>query len=156
MSNQIELDRRDRQILNLLQKNSALSNIELAEKVSLSASACLRRVRSLEQQGYLEKYVALVNRQKLLKECTAFVFVTLSHQSAEIFEQFEEAVRELTEVQECHLMTGSSDYLIKLVYQDNAAFEKIFSEKLLRLPGVVGTETRMSMKKVHFTTAIEI
>lgn len=150
------LDRRDRQILELLQENGRLSNAELAERVSLSPSACLRRVRQLEESGYIERYTALLSRSALNREGTAIIFLRLERQNPEVFQRFEEAVKTIPEVTECYLMAGDSDYLLKIVYDDAKDFERIYLDKLLHLPGVIGTQSRLALRTVYSSTHLPV
>lgn len=152
----LPLDRRDREILRLLQANGRLSNTELAERVSLSPSACLRRVRQLEDSGYIERYTALLSRAALKREGTAIIFLRLERQNPEVFQRFEAAVQAVPEVTECYLMTGDSDYLLKIVYDDAKDFERIYLDKLLHLPGVIGTQSRLALRSVYSTTHLPV
>ncbi len=151
-----EFDSKDRQIINLLQQNSRLSNVDLAEKVALSPSACLRRVQALNDKKVFIKFVALLNRKLFKKQSTAFIFIKLDHQSQDVLSDFEREVVHIPQVMECYLMAGGADYLLKLAYSDSEEFEHIYYQRILKLPGVTGTETRMSLRRVHSTTAIEV
>jgi len=117
-----EIDGIDRAILEALQKNGRLTNVQLAEKVALSESACLRRVRQLEQSGIIEKYVMLINQSAIGKPGNVFVRVTLDGQQKEKLQEYEEAVVALPEVMECYLMTGDFDYLMRVIIKDNSDY----------------------------------
>lgn len=150
------MDDKDRQILNILQKDSSLTNIELAERVNLSPSACLRRVKQLEDSGTIERYVAILSKEKAHKTAMAFVFIRVERQNLDVFQAFEKAVGEIPEVMECYLMAGDSDYMLKLVYKDAKDFERIYFKQILSLPGVLGTESRPTLRTVYSSTAIEL
>src|SRR6188472_4174601 len=114
----MRLDRTDRGLLAELQRDGRLSNRELAERVHLSESACLRRVRALEEAGVIDRYVALVNQAKVGLPGNVFVSITLNRQEQADLAAFEEAVKRVPEVMECYLMTGQQDYRLRLVVSD--------------------------------------
>src|SRR6202012_5704459 len=114
----MELDRYDRAILRLLQGDARITNTSLAEKVNLSESACLRRVRALEESGLIQGYTALIDQHKAGFPVNGFVSITLDRQSQPGLDAFENAVRRIPEVMECSLMTGEYDYLLRLVVAD--------------------------------------
>jgi len=144
----MSLDRYDRAILRLLQQDARISNTRLAEKVSLSESACLRRVRALEESGLIEGYTTLVDQQKAGCPVNVFVNITLDRQQQMGLEAFESAVRKVPEVMECYLMTGEHDYLLRVVVADLADFERIHSQHLTRLPNVVRIQSSFAMRTV--------
>jgi len=152
----IELDQTDKKIINALQKNARLTNVELAERINLSPSACLRRTKALTDAGVFEQFVGLINRELFHVQGTAFIFISLDRQSEAVFEEFEIAVAKLEQVMECYLMAGDNDYMLKVVYTDAKDYEELYYKKLLRLPGVVGTQTRMALRQVHTNTVINI
>jgi len=117
-------------------RTPGLPNTALAEKVNLSESACLRRVRALEESGLIQGYTALIDQQKAGYPVNVFVSITLDRQSQSGLEAFETAVRKVPEVMECYLMTGEHDYLLRLVVADLADFERIHNQHLTRLPSV--------------------
>ena len=119
----MDLDRYDRAIVRLLQQDARITNTLLAGKVSLSESACLRRVRALEQAGLIQGYTALIDQHKAGFPVNVFVNITLDRQSQAGLEAFESAVRKVPEVMECYLMTGEHDYLLRLVVTDMAKLE---------------------------------
>ena len=151
-----ELDAIDRRILTSLQKDGRMTNAELASTVSLSPSACHRRVQRLEEDGYIRGYVALLDARKVERPTTVFVEITLSGQADELLEAFERAVRTIPDVLECHLMAGSSDYLLKVVAQDTEDFARIHRQRLAKLPGVAQLHSSFSLRRVAFTTALPI
>jgi Lrp/AsnC family leucine-responsive transcriptional regulator len=133
----------DGTIMRALQQDGRLSNVELARKVNLSPSACLRRVQILEQRGAIAKYVALLNPQVLDLTGLAFVFVTLERMSKKDMETFERAVMKPAEVQECFLIAGSNDYLVRVNYRDSTDLERIHTDILMKLPGVIRTQSTL-------------
>lgn len=151
-----DLDSRDRRILHLLQENGRLTNAELAEHVNLSPSACLRRVRQLEESGVIERYAALLSRTVLHKEGTAIIFLRLERQNPDVFRGFENAVSEIPEVMECYLMAGDADYMLKIVYTDAKDFERIYLGTLLRLPGVAGTQSHLALRQVYSSPSLPL
>ena len=151
-----ELDATDRRILGVLQKDGRITNADLSERVNLSPSACHRRVQLLEEAGYIDGYVALLNTRRMGKPTTVFVEITLSGQADEILEAFEREVRKIPDVLECHLMAGSADYLLKVVAQDTDDFARIHRQRLAKLPGVAQMHSSFSLRTVAFTTALPV
>jgi len=152
----MQLDATDRRILGILQKDGRLSNADLAERVNLSPSACHRRVARLEEEGFIDGYVALVNARRLSRPTTVFVEITLSGQADEVLEAFERAVKLVPDVLECHLMAGSADYLLKVVAEDTDDFARIHRQYLARLPGVAQMHSSFALRTVRQTTAIPV
>ena len=152
----MDLDRYDRAILKLLQQDARITNASLAEKVSLSESACLRRVRALEESGLVEGYTAVLNQQKAGYPVNVFVNITLDRQAQPGLEAFENAVRKLPEVMECYLMTGDADYLLRVVCADLAAYERFLLNHLTRVPGVASIRSSFSLKQVKYSTALPV
>lgn len=151
-----EIDATDRRILTALQREGRISNADLAQKISLSPSACHRRVQRLEEAGVIRGYVALLNPRKVERPTTVFVEITLSGQADELLEAFERAVRTIPDVLECHLMAGSADYLLKVIAQDTDDFARIHRQRLAKLPGVAQMHSSFSLRTVAFTTALPI
>ncbi|PCS22280.1 leucine-responsive transcriptional regulator Lrp [Candidatus Enterovibrio escicola] len=143
-----ELDRIDRNILNELQKDGRVSNVELSKRVGLSPTPCLERVRRLEKQGYISGYTALLNPKFLDASLLVFVEITLNLGDSDVFEQFNKAVQQLDDIQECHLVSGDFDYLLKTRVSDMSAYRKLLGETLLRLPSVNDTRTYVVMEEV--------
>ncbi|MFQ3198780.1 MAG: Lrp/AsnC family leucine-responsive transcriptional regulator [Paraglaciecola sp.] len=150
------IDRIDRNILVELQKNGRLSNVELATKVGLSASPCLERVKRLEQQGYILGYHARVDPHKLGAAMLVFVEITLTKTSVDIFEEFSAAVRLHDDIQECHLVSGNFDFLLKARVADMSSYRKLLGDTLLRLPGVSESRTYVVMEEIKDTTVLRI
>lgn len=150
------MDKIDRQILRALQRDGRLSNVELAQQVHLSESATLRRVRALEESGVIARYVALLSAQKTGFPTNVFVSITLHRQDQADLQAFEEAVRKVPEVMECYLMTGVSDYLVRLACRDAADFERMHSQHLTRLPGVARVQSNFALRVVRRTTELPL
>ncbi len=146
----------DKRILRELQKNAKLSNAELAQLCNLSSSACHRRVRELENSGVIAKYIALLDAKKIGNKTVVFVEITLSGQSQETFEAFENAVVTLPNLLECHLMAGTADYQLKLIAKDAEDFAYLHRNYLSRLPGVANMQSSFALKTVHRTTALPL
>ncbi|MGA0616661.1 Lrp/AsnC family transcriptional regulator [Paracoccus sp. KR1-242] len=151
-----DIDATDRRILTVLQRDGRITNAELAAEVSLSPSACHRRVQRLEEMGMIRGYVALLDARKLERPTTVFVEITLSGQADELLEAFEREVRKIPDVLECHLMAGSADYLLKVVARDTDDFARIHRQRLTKLPGVAQMHSSFSLKTVAFTTALPV
>jgi Lrp/AsnC family leucine-responsive transcriptional regulator len=149
----MDLDRYDRAILKLLQHDARITNSSLAEKVSLSESACLRRVRALEESGLIESYTTVLNQQKAGFPVNVFVNITLDRQAQAGLEAFETAVRKLPEVMECYLMTGDYDYLVRVVVADLGDFERLH-QHLTRLPSVARVHSSFAVRTVTRATAL--
>lgn len=152
----MELDSIDRRILDVLQISGRMSNAELSERINLSASACHRRVQRLEKDGYIRDYVALLNPRKVGLPTTVFVEITLSGQADEILDAFEKAVAKVPDVLECHLMSGSADYLLKVVAGGTEDFASIHRRYLATLPGVAQMQSSFALRTVRQTTALPV
>jgi Lrp/AsnC family leucine-responsive transcriptional regulator len=151
-----ELDATDHRLLAALQKDGRITNAELSERVNLSPSACHRRVQRLEAEGYIAGYVALLDARRLGRPTTVFVEITLSGQADELLDAFEQAVRRIPDVLECHLMAGTADYLLKVVARDTEDFARIHRQHLARLPGVAQMQSSFALRRVVQTTAIPV
>lgn len=142
------LDRTDRLILETLQRDARITNAALAEKVCLSESACLRRVRALEGSGLISGYGARIDQVKAGLPVNVFVSITLDRQDQTDLQAFEEAVRRIPEVMECYLMTGDFDYLLRVVVADTADFERVHSRHLTQLPHVARVHSSFALRAV--------
>jgi len=151
----IELDTIDRKILNLLQAEGRMTNADLAERIHLSPSACLRRVRRLEDEGVIDGYVMLVDQAAIGRPAIIFVELTLTSQSEETLAAFEAAVGECTDVMECYLMSGDADYLLRVVAENTADYERVH-KILARLPGLARTRSSFVLRTVSQKTAYEL
>ncbi len=152
----MKLDRYDRTILQALQQDGRISNVQLAARVNLSESACLRRVRALEQDGLIERYVALLNQKKAGVGGTVFVHIALRREEQSELAAFEKAVQDIPEIMECYLMTGEFDYLLRVVVSDMADFERVHNEALTRLPGVARVNSSIAIRTVTKTTELPL
>lgn len=145
----MELDRFDRQILEILQREGRLSNQELAERIGLSPSPCLRRVRSLEEAGLISGYRATVDARKLGLTLTALVYISMDVHTPERFAAFETAVSLLPEVLECLLITGQeADYQLKVAVRDMDHYQALLLGHLTRIPGVTGVHSSFVLRSV--------
>jgi DNA-binding Lrp family transcriptional regulator len=142
------LDSKDRTLLNALQQNGKLTNQELAEMVNLSPSATARRVQLLEQAGIIKRYRAVLDHEFFEKTMQAFVFITLDSQDHPHLEAFEKAIKNLPNVQDCFLLAGQSDYLVRVVCKDLKAFEQIHAHELTQLPHVNRVQTTFALRQV--------
>ena len=152
----MELDRFDRLILDALQRDGRISNVQLSARVNLSESACLRRVRALEDGGYIDRYVALLNQAKAGLSGNVFVHIGLHREEQSELAAFEEAVKDIPEVMECYLMTGEFDYLLRVVVANMADFERIHKDELTRLPGVARVNSSVAIRTVTKSTELPI
>ncbi len=150
------LDAKDRAILRDLQADGRLSNVELAERVNLSPSACLRRIRILEQSGLISHYAMLLDQRACGMPGNAFVSITLNQQGRAALDEFESAIDAIPEIMECHLIAGGSDYLMRVVYSDAADLERIHTEILTQLPGVFRINSTLALRTVKKTTALPL
>ncbi|WP_346894390.1 Lrp/AsnC family transcriptional regulator [uncultured Roseibium sp.] len=149
----MKLDRLDHRILEELQRDGRIANADLAEKVGLSPSTCLRRVRALEEVGIIDKYVALLDQRKLGRRMDVFVEIALTGQSNEVLENFEKAVARSGEIMECYLMAGDADYMLRVTAADPTDFERIHREELTRLPGVLRMKSSFAIRPIVRKTA---
>ena len=152
----MSLDRYDRAILTALQHDGRISNVQLAARVNLSESACLRRVRALEETGLIERYVALLNQKSVGLTSTVFVHIALRREEQSELAAFEEAVRDIPEIMECYLMTGEFDYLLRVLVSDMADFERLHNDALTRLPGVARVNSSVAIRTVTKTTELPL
>lgn len=152
----VQLDAIDRAILQQLQAYGRLSNLDLAARVHLSPSACLRRVRQLEERGVIDRYVALVNPRAVGQPGTSYTIVNLERLTPASIEAFESAVRDEPEILDCFYVAGSNDYLIRFTYRDAADLERLHSELLMRLPGVVRSNSMLVLRTVKRTTSLTL
>jgi Lrp/AsnC family leucine-responsive transcriptional regulator len=151
-----QLDSIDLAILDALQRDGRLSNVELAALVHLSPSACLRRVKQLEESGVIAQYVALLNPKAVGRHGTSFTIVNLESTSPAQREAFEQAVRDASEILDCHYVAGSNDYLLRFAYRDAEDLERFHSEVLARLPGVQRSNSMLVLRTVKKTTALAL
>lgn len=151
-----QLDRLDRAILRALQHDGRLTNVELARMVGLSPSPCLRRVKSLEERGYIAGYAALLDPQLLGRSLRVVVMVSLTDQRQETLRAFEAAVAGLVDVVGCSLIAGDADYLLTVLVRDLESYHRLFTERLGELPGVVSMRSLVTMKTVKDTHELPV
>jgi DNA-binding Lrp family transcriptional regulator len=151
-----QLDAIDRAILAELQADGRLSNVELAQRVNLSPSACLRRVKQLEDTGVIAQYVALLNPKVVGQHGVCFTIINLASMSNALLEAFEQAVRETPEILDCYYVAGANDYLIRFAYRDAEDLERFHTEVLMRLPGVERSNSMLVLRTVKKTTALRL
>ena len=152
----MQLDRFDKLILDALQRDGRISNKQLAQQVNLSESACLRRVRVLEDSGMIERYVAMVSQSEAGMPGNVLVHIGLHREEQSELAAFEAAVRAIPEVMECYLMTGEFDYLLRVVVADMADFERIHKDELTRLPGVARVNSSFAIRTVLKKTELPL
>ncbi len=149
-----KLDRIDRRILNELQKNARISYVELGEKVGLSTSPCLERVKRLENGGYIVGYTAILNPEMLNAALVVYVEIKLEYDSKQIFEKFKQAALQIPQLLECHLLSGDFDYLMKIRVADMAEYRQLLGDILRDLPGVRDTRTYIVMEIIKESTRL--
>ncbi|SEI64219.1 Lrp/AsnC family transcriptional regulator, leucine-responsive regulatory protein [Allopseudospirillum japonicum] len=153
----MKLDRIDKHILSLLQKDAQMSNQTLADQVGLSPSPCLRRVKQLEDAGYIHGYVALLNPSQLDLKLTAYVQIALDRHTPDRFAAFDAVVTQCPEVVECFLVTGqTADYTVKVVVPDMEAYQDFLLNTLTQIPGVTGVHSSFVMRKVVDKTQLPL
>lgn len=150
------LDRTDYRIVHHLQNDARISNTDLANAVGLSPSPCLRRVKNLEQRGVIKRYASIIDAKAVGLPISIFVSVSLQSQERGGLEQFEEKIRSYKEVMECYLMTGSSDYLLRVVVPDLDSYERFLAEKLTRITGVANIQSSFALKQVIYRTELPL
>lgn len=152
-----KLDRTDRRILAALQKDSSISNQDLAEQVGLSPSPCSRRVKQLEEEGYIQGYVARLNQSQLGLKLTAYIQVALDRHTPDRFLEFDRIVNSCPEIVECCLVTGqSADYTMKVIVPDMEAFQEFILDTITQIPGVTGVHSSFVMRKVVDSTEVSL
>ena len=153
----MQLDNLDRRILRHLQRDGGMTNLELAQRVGLSASPCARRVRQLEEAGIIEGKATRLNASKLDLKLTALIQISMDRHTPERFEVFEEAVRACPEVIECLLITGqAADYLLKVVATDMEYYQEFLLNKITRIPGVSDVHSSFVLRRVVSTTELPL
>ena len=156
-SDPIPLDRYDRRILEVLQQDGRISNQDLAERIGLSPSPCLRRVRALEESGVIAGYRALLDARTLGLTLMALVHISMDRHTPERFENFERQISALPEVLECLLITGQdADYQLKLIVRDMEAYQALLLNKITRIEGVTGVHSSFVMRRVIDKTALPL
>ncbi len=153
----MKLDRYDRAILGLLQREGRLSNQELAERIGLSPSPCLRRVRALEESGLISGYRAMLDAKKLGLSLMALIHISMDRHTPERFDNFEQQIRDLPEVLECLLVTGhDADYQLKVVVHDMEAYQALLLNRITRIEGVSGVHSSFVLRRVVDRTELPV
>ena len=153
----MQMDLYDCQILDVLQREGRISNQELADRVNLSPSACLRRVRALEASGLIIGYCAVLDARRLGFSLTALVSISMDEHTPERFAHFESKVSQIDEVLECLLITGqSADYQLKILVKDMDAYHDLLLQRITRIPGVSGVHTSFVLRRVIDKTALSL
>jgi Lrp/AsnC family leucine-responsive transcriptional regulator len=153
----MKLDRTDKRILDEMQQNARISNLELADKIGLSPSPCSRRVKQLEDEGFIDRHVTLLNQPKLGLKLIAMVQVSMDRHTPDRFENFETHIERWPEVLECYLITGqTADYLLKVIVQDMEAYQAFLLDKLTRIEGVTGVQSSFVLRKAVDKTVLPL
>jgi Lrp/AsnC family leucine-responsive transcriptional regulator len=150
------LDAVDRKILEHLQADGRMSLADLADKVGLSPSPCLRRVRMLERDGIISRYVAVLDQRAVGLPVSVFVSIKLERQKQDALDRFAKAIERWPEVLECYLMTGPRDYWLRVVVPDLAAYERFVKQKLTRLEGIASIESSFALEQVKYTNVLPV
>ena len=150
------MDTTDQKILKVLQDDSSISNLELARKINLSASPTLARVKALEAQNVISRYVALVDPLTLGLKMNVFIQVSLEKQESAALARFEQAVSHFEEIMEVYLMTGDADYLLRIVVPDIQALERFILDHLTKIPGIQNIRSSFALKQVKYKTALPL
>jgi len=150
------LDRLDRRILDELQADARIPNQELAKRVGLSPAPCWRRLRRLEEEGFITGYATLLDGPAIGLPIVAYANVSLENHHPETVRQFDQLVKERSEVLECHSMSGTNDYLLRIVAASMEAYEHFLSTRLLQLPAVRSVNTSFVLRTKKFTTRLPV
>ena len=151
-----DLDEIDRKILMVLQSDGRISLSDLSEKVNLSPSPCLRRIRRLERSGIISRYVAVLDQAKVGLPVSVFVSIKLESQRVEALERFKRAIAKWPEVLECYLMTGPRDYLLRIVAADLGAYEQFLKQKLTRIDGVASIDSSFALEQTKYSNVLPV
>jgi Lrp/AsnC family leucine-responsive transcriptional regulator len=153
----MNIDRYDRQILHALQEDGRISNQDLADRIGLSPSPCLRRVRALEEAGIIAGYRALLDARKLGLSLMALIHISMDRHTPDRFENFEAEIGAIPEVMECLLITGQdADYQLKVVVRDMDAYQELLLNRITRIPGVTGVHSSFVLRRVVDKTALPL
>jgi Lrp/AsnC family transcriptional regulator, leucine-responsive regulatory protein len=150
------MDMIDKSLLRLLQSDGRMTNTELADELELNPSTCQRRVKRLEDLGLIDKYVMLLQPNKVGIHNTVYVSIKLHNQMAGTVDLFEQEILKLPEVLECHLVLGQTDYMLKVAVRDLEHYRQLMVQQLTQIAGVATIESMMSLKSVKFTTALPL
>jgi len=145
------MDSKDRQIIRELQRDGRLSNHELAERVNLSPSPCLRRLRNLEKSGVIQGYTALIDQKAYGLPITVFIRIRLEHHSRQAVQTFEENIANIDEILDCYLMTGGADYLLRVIVESLEAYEHFIRDQIHEIPSIASIDTSFAYGTVKQT-----
>jgi Lrp/AsnC family leucine-responsive transcriptional regulator len=151
-----KLDRVDIAILQQLQQNARISNVDLAREVNLTASPCFNRVRALDASGVVRGHVTLLDTQRLGLRLNVFIQVSLEKQREDALSRFEQTIAQRPEVMECYLMTGDSDYLLRVLVRDIQDLERFILNSLSKVPGISNIRSSIALKQVRYKTAVPL
>ncbi|WP_313802481.1 Lrp/AsnC family transcriptional regulator [Sphingobium sp.] len=151
-----KIDQQDLRILRELQENGRLTNVDLAHRVNLSPSPCLARVRELERSGVIDRYVTLLEPARLGLNLSVFIEVTLERQVEQALEHFEAAMNRHPQVMECYLMTGDSDYLLRVIVEDVRSLERFIVDELSKITGIANIRSSVALKQAKYKTALPL
>lgn len=152
----IELSEVDKKILSAIQRDASITNSELADLVGLSAAPCWRRIKRLEERGIISRRVGLLDTKALGLNIIAFANVKLSHIQEDALEEFEAEVTKFPEVTECYTISGSMDFILRVVTENMQSYERFLRKKLLRLPMVSEVNSHFAVTQVKYTTAVPL
>jgi DNA-binding Lrp family transcriptional regulator len=150
------LDSFDRKILEILQEEGRITTLQLSERVGLSPTPCARRVKQLEDDGYIDRYVALLNAARMGVRLNVFVSIRLRSQTRDAFDRFDEEIKHMPEIVGCHLLAGSFDYLLQVRVTDVDAFRDFMRSRLTAIEGVIETQSSIVLQQLKSTTAIPL
>lgn len=150
------MDELDLKLLDTLQQNARISNVSLAKSINLSPAPCLRRIRDLETRGIIKGYNALLDADKLGWPVSVFIEIRLERQVTDDLQVFEKAIDGFPEVMECYLMTGTSDYLLRVVAKDLKSLQEFITDRLASIPNIANIQSSVALKQVKYKTALPI
>ena len=156
MTSEVQLDATDRNILNELQRDGRLANQELAQRVHLSPSACLRRVKRLEESGVIAQYVALINPKAVGKQGTSYTIINLERMTTAALAAFEAAVLASPDILDCFYVAGTNDYMIRFAYKDAEDLERFHTQVLMQLPEVARSNSMLVLRTIKKSTAFAL
>lgn len=151
-----KLDKIDRKILKLLQNDGRISNVKLAETIHLSPTPCLERVKRLEKEGFIKNYVAILDPKKLDAALVSFIEVSLDRTTTRALDNFRDVILDMDEVQECHMVAGGFDYLIKVRTRDMDHYRRFLGEKLSTIEDISSTHTYVVMEEIKASSAVKV
>ncbi len=152
----MKLDKTDQKLLNLLQQNARITTKKLAQELNLTITPVFERIKRLENQGFITRYVALASKEKLGKQLTAFCNVSLKEHTKEVIKNFERRIMMLPEVMECHHIAGLHDYMLKVVTEDMESYHNFIYDKLTAIDNIGNVRSSFVMKEIKYTTAFPV